>query len=174
MRVFVVLLATASLVAGCRRPSLPALSPPGPVPAALDRPAGGWVCTRQVPITASPDALFREARLAVARLGLRPALLDSTRRRVTIAGDLAPAGRGTAGQQAVRLYFDWQVITPADSSAAYVIHLAPGLWTRPVGLTRAEHRELALQAGALAGRFVRALPSAPEFGFICNADEAKF
>lgn len=174
MRAFFVFLATAALVAGCRRTSLPALSPPGPVPAALDRPAGGWVCTRQVPITASPDVLFHEARQALARLGLRPALLDSTRRRVTIAGDLAPAGRGTPGQRAVRLYLDWQVVAPADSGTAYVIHLAPGLSTRPTGLTRPERRELALQAGALAGRFVRALPSAPDFGFICNADEEQF
>ena len=162
------------ICASCRRAALPPLSPPGPVASALDRPAGGWVCTRQVATPVAPAVLFHEARLAVAKLGLTPALLDSTRSRVTIAGDQAPSGRGTPAQQAMRLYLNWQVVPPPDStSAGFLMYLAPGLSTRPTGLSREEHRELALQAGALAGRFIRAIPSAPDFGFICNAAESE-
>jgi hypothetical protein len=117
--------------------------------------------------------LFHEARFAVAKLGLTPALLDSIRSRVTIAGDEAPPGRGTPRQQAMRLYLDWQVVPSPDStSPGSLIYLAPGLSTRPIGLSREEHQELALQAGALAGRFIRAIPSAPDFGSICNAAES--
>jgi hypothetical protein len=173
MRSLFAFLVVLTLGASCRRPTLVPLSPPGPVPSALDRPAGGWVCTRQVATQVAPAVLFHEARLAVAKLRLTPALLDSTRSRVTIAGDLAPPGRGTPAQQAMRLYLNWQVVPPPDSTGGSLIYLAPGLSTRVTGLSREEHRELALQAGALAGRFIRAIPSAPDFGFICNAAESE-
>lgn len=163
----------ALLIAGCHRMALPQLTV-GPVPSEIERPAAGWVCLRQIPTSVPPAVLFHEARLAVARLKLSPVVMDSARSRIIIAGDRAPAGRGSIGQQSAKLFLDWQVTVPADASSAYVIALAPGLSVRPSGLTPREDRELALQAGALGWRLMRAMPSAPATGFICNRDETRY
>ncbi len=133
-------------------------------------PPGGPVCSRTVVTDVAPAVLFHEATKALATLKLSPTVADSVSTRVILDGASAPRARGTAAQQQVHLTFSWQVLPADTGTATHVIYLAPGVSTWPAAMSEEHLRALALQADALASRFMRELPSAPKvFDPVCNS-----
>ena len=156
-----------SLVA-CRQKNGVA-SAPAPVAAHVQ---GGPVCARTVPLIGSPDAVFRTAMAAARSLGLILTALDTTEFRLVVGGARAPRASGSALLSEVRLGFTF-VLLPPDAAASWRMMLEPTVSTWPYprgGGTPADNKELARQAGGLAGRFVRQF-SPTDFGYICSRDE---
>lgn len=108
----------------------------------------GFSCQVSTSLAISSDSAFARALRVVRKLGLVPAIADSTERLIVIAGTRAPNGKGSTLQQSSRLYLRLE-FSPPDSGNSTKFWFAPGIYSMPRELPPAEESQLYVQAAEL-------------------------